>query len=82
MGLARSLLCTRVDPDAIQLLGHWKSDAMFRYLRIQASIGALSQSMLDSGRYTFSPAAFSSGGLPEDTPPDIASLLTHDELYV
>ena len=81
-GGATALLVAGISTDKIQLLGRWKSDAMFRYLRIQASIGALSQSMLDSGRYTFSPAAFSSGGLPEDPPPDIASLLTHAELHV
>ena len=81
-GGATALLVAGVSTDKIQLLGRWKSDAMFRYLRIQASIGALSQTMLDSGRYTFSPAAFSSGALPEDTPPDISSLLSHEELYV
>ena len=54
---------------------------MFRYLWVQDSIGALSQSMLDSGRYTFTPEAFASGGLREDTPGDIASLLTPEELY-
>ena len=80
-GGATALLVAGVSTDKIQLLGRWKSDAMFRYLRIQASIGALSQSMLDSGRYTFTPEAFASGGLPEDTPRDIASLLAPEELY-
>ena len=37
--------------------------------------------MLDSGRYTFTPEAFASGGLPEDTPRDIASLLAPEELH-
>ena len=80
-GGATALLVAGISTDKIQLLGRWKSDAMFRHLRIQASIGTLSQTMLDFGRYTFSPAAFSSGALPEDTPPDISSLLIHDELY-
>ena len=36
-GGATALLCANVDSDAIQLLGRWKSDAMLRYLRIQAN---------------------------------------------
>ena len=30
---AMALLCARVDPDLIQLVGRWRSDAMFRYLQ-------------------------------------------------
>jgi hypothetical protein len=33
------------------LLGRWKSDAMLRYLRIQAMTPRFSQQMLDNGTY-------------------------------
>ena len=32
-----ALLCARVDADLIQLVGRWRSDAMFRYLHVQAA---------------------------------------------
>ena len=35
-GGAMALLCADVDKDKIQLLGRWRSDAMLRYLHIQA----------------------------------------------
>ena len=35
-GGAMALLVSKVDTDVIQLLGRWRSDAMFRYLHIQA----------------------------------------------
>ena len=57
-GGATALLCAGVDKDAIQLLGRWKSDAMLRYLRIQAASHAhnYAQLMLDNGSYTFTPS--------------------------
>ena len=54
-GGATALLCAGVDPDLIQLLGRWLSDAMFRYLRVQAATKRLSQLMLEHGTYTFAP---------------------------
>ena len=56
-GGATALLCAGVDKDMIQLLGRWKSDAMLRYLRIQAAThrASFSQRMLDHGDYTFAP---------------------------
>ena len=82
-GGATALLCANVDSDAIMLLGRWKSDAMFRYLRIQATVHSqeFSQRMLDHGAYTFVPANFESGGLPQQAPAPVAALLAHNELY-
>ena len=57
---ATALLCARVNSDSIKLLGRWKSDAMFRYLRIQALAYSvnLAQQMLNHGAYTFSPGVY------------------------
>ena len=35
-GGATALLCAKVDPDIIQLLGRWRSDEMLRYLHLSA----------------------------------------------
>ncbi len=80
-GGATALLCANIDKDAIMLLGRWKSDAMLRYLRIQALSPGFSQRMLDAGSYTFHPQAFREEGLPNEAPPAVAALLAHDELY-
>lgn len=82
-GGATALLCAGVDKDAIQLLGRWKSDAMLRYLRIQAASIQFNyaQQMLDSGSYTFHPQALADDGLPNEAPVAVAALLAHDELY-
>ena len=82
-GGATALLCANIDSDAIQLLGRWKSDAMLRYLRIQAAAHAhnYSQRMLDSGSFTFHPTSYQEGGLPNQAPAAIAALLAHEELY-
>ena len=37
--------------------------------------------MLDHGAYTFVPANFESGGLPQEAPTPVAALLAHTELY-
>ena len=92
-GGATALLCARVDKDAIMLLGRWKSDAMFHYLRIQAATYAhnYAQEMLDHGSYTFTAVNFASHNLPNEAPaevaalvqhnPHVANILQHDELY-
>ena len=82
-GGATALLCAGVDKDVVQLLGRWKSDAMFRYLRIQAHTHSsrLSQRMLDHGAYTFAPQACARGDLPQQAPPAMAAVLGHPELY-
>jgi hypothetical protein len=83
-GGATALMCASVDPDYVALLGRWKSDAMFRYLRTQAASyhQHLSQAMLDHGAYTFAPGAINSPDqLPREAPPKLAELLAHQELY-
>ena len=82
-GGATALLCAGVDKDAIQLLGRWKSDAMLRYLRIQANSYThhYSQKMFDAGDYTFSPQSDPSRDAPVEAPVDVHQLLTHKEMY-
>jgi hypothetical protein len=82
-GGATALLCAGIDKDAIQLLGRWKSDAMLRYLRIQAASLQFNyaQQMLDHGAYTFHPQALADDGLPNEAPPTVAALLAHTKLY-
>ena len=82
-GGATALLCAGIDKDAIQLLGRWKSDAMLRYLRIQAASLQFNyaQQMLDAGSYTFHPQVLAADGLPNEAPVAVAALLAHDELY-
>jgi hypothetical protein len=80
-GGATALLCANVDKDAIMLLGRWKSDAMLRYLRIQAMTPGLSQRMLTHGSYTFHPQAFLNQEPPIEAPAAIHALLAHEELY-
>jgi hypothetical protein len=83
-GGATALLCAGVDKDHIQLLGRWKSDAMFRYLRIQAATKNFAQLMFDNGAYTFAPGVYTPGvfnpdALPQQIPLNIAA--AHQELY-
>ena len=87
-GGATALLCACVDKDSVQLLGRWKSDAMLRYLRIQAAIHShhYAQRMLDHGKYTFAPQALSThGAMVPIQAPRIVQILTgalaHDEVY-
>ena len=56
-GGAMALLCGRVDKNIIQLVGRWKSDAIFRYLHAQALplIADLSRTMVRHGAYTLLP---------------------------
>ena len=58
------------------------SDAMFRYLRIQAAAHSsnYAQRMLDHGDYTFTPQAFANSQLPQEAPADVHALLAHAEL--
>eukprot|EP00978_Attheya_sp_CCMP212_P048708 scaffold563816_cov169-Attheya_sp.AAC.1 len=52
-----ALLCARVDPDWIQLMGRWKSDAMLDYLHVQAApiMQDFAARMLNGGHYSFRP---------------------------
>ena len=70
-----------IDSDHIQLLGRWQSDVMFRYLRIQAATGDLSQKMLDHGGYSFAPGTYSQpNALPQQVPVSVHDLLAHDKI--
>jgi hypothetical protein len=85
-GGATALLCANIDPDNIMLLGRWKSNAMFRYLRIQAHVHAtnFAQKMLDHGSYTFAPGTFTEDHdmpLPLQTPEAFIEILDHHELF-
>ena len=78
-GGATALLVARIDTNIIQLLGRWKSDAMFRYLRVQATTHALrlSQLMLQHGAFTFAPGTSAQPlpEFPEQTPHEIINLV-------
>ena len=85
-GGATALLCAGIDKDSIQLLGRWKSDAMLRYLRIQAHVHAtnFAQLMLDHGSYSFAPGTYTADAdmpLPQETPTAFAQVLNHVELF-
>ena len=54
---------------------------MFRYLRIQAMTGSLSQRMLDHGNYTFMPGRYAAQDVPNQAPAPIHEVLDHLELY-
>ena len=59
-GGATALLVAGVDTDHIQLLGRWKSDAMLRYLHIQADpvVRRYARDMFNGGRITFRPGTY------------------------
>jgi hypothetical protein len=80
-GGATALMVAGKDNDTIRLLGRWKSDAMFRYLRTMAMeySASFSRDMLTFGRYTFSPTTPPDPTFdltPTETPPDIINALT------
>ena len=79
-GGATALLCAGHDPNVIQLVGRWKSDAMLKYLRVHAlaQTANLSTAMLENGRYTFhstDPHA-SHDVYPDQTPNPVLRVLT------
>ena len=71
-GGAMALLCGRVDTKIIQLVGRWKSDAIFRYLHAQALplITDLSRTMLRSGAFQLLPGS--------NLPPQALPILEED----
>jgi len=83
-GGATALLCAHVDKDAIQLMGRWKSDAMLRYLRIQALVHTekFGQRMLDHGSYTYAQNVYTDDPdpIPQQAPPQFQALLDHEEI--
>ena len=56
-GGAMALLCGRVDPSIIKLVGRWRSDVMLRYLHLQAMpmMQHLAAAMLSGGTFTLVP---------------------------
>ena len=77
-GGATALLCANWDKDKIQLLGRWKSDAMLRYLRMQAmqATSEASKAMLNHGCFTFHPSTQDQDDyLPQQTPPALLQLI-------
>ena len=80
-GGATALLCANAGTEAIMLLGRWKSDAMFRYLRVQATTSTHSQLMLDAGNFTFTPSVFKRAGLLNKTPIEVAQLAANEDLF-
>ncbi|HEV8012912.1 MAG TPA: hypothetical protein VGP34_02415 [Pontimonas sp.] len=86
-GGATALLCANVGATTVQLIGRWKSDAMLRYLRVQAQMPNFSQLMLTHGSFTFNPGALPRDGptpdslLPRETPTLVRDWLSHAEMY-
>ena len=79
-GGATALLVSGVDETAIRALGRWKSDAIFLYLRTQASTltATYARHMLQHGQYSFSPATEQYADkdlLPLEAPPYLADTL-------
>ena len=75
-GGATALLGATVDSDHIKMLGRWKSDAMFTYLRVQAATIAhnFSALMLRHGNYTFTPVNSNLRfHLPDQAPADLVA---------
>jgi hypothetical protein len=68
-GGAMALLCARVDTNIIKMVGRWRSDAMFRYLHLQAFplMRSLAPLMLQGGSFTLPPG--------QDLPLNAAALL-------
>jgi hypothetical protein len=54
-GGAMALLCGRIDHNTIRMLGRWHSDAMMRYLHLQAKplMKQLTPAMFNNGSYSF-----------------------------
>ena len=63
-----ALICGNVDKDKIQLMGRWKSDAVFRYLHAQALplVHNLAAIMLRHGAFTLLPGQ----DIPLEAPPE------------
>ena len=85
-GGATASLCAQIDPSTVQLVSRWKSDAMLRYLRAQATTTSmnLAQRMLDHGTYTFAPGTYNAGAysLPAQAPAGTDAALRHLELSI
>ena len=69
-GGATALLCAGHEPTNIQLVGRWRSEAMLRYLRAQATPAAqnFAQQMLTHGNFTYNPTGPAAGDADADEP--------------
>jgi hypothetical protein len=56
-GGAMAMMCSKIDMNNIRMMGRWHSDAMMRYLHVQAQpiIEYYAAKMLNNGTYTFQP---------------------------
>jgi hypothetical protein len=78
---ATTLLVSGINKMAIHALGHWKSDAIFLYLRTQPSRLTFSYTslMLSHGQYMFSPFSATDYDnkdlLPHEAPDSLATML-------
>jgi hypothetical protein len=54
---AMALLCARIDPDVIRLIGRWRSDEMLRYLTVQAEpiMRDYARRMINHGNFVLHP---------------------------
>jgi hypothetical protein len=54
-GGATAMLCARIDPQTIRMLGRWHSDEMLRYLHLQAlpHTRSIAADMVQHGSFTF-----------------------------
>ena len=54
---AMAVLCSFIDTDIIQLIGHWRSDKMLRYLHLQSEplMRGFSKQMVTHGNYSMLP---------------------------
>jgi len=80
-GGATALLCADIDPNIIQLLGRWKSDAMLRYLRVAATANTHNYAtcMLDAGHYTMTTSP--NDVLPDQAPREFLDAYAREDLY-
>jgi len=58
-GGATALLCARIDPYVIQMLGRWKGESMIKYLHVHAlsTQSNFAKQMLDNGDFTLIPGS-------------------------
>jgi hypothetical protein len=56
-GGAMAMICSKIDLNNIRMMGRWHSDAMMRYLHVQAQpiIERYAAKMFNNGTYTFQP---------------------------
>jgi hypothetical protein len=56
-GGAMAMMCIKIDLNTIRMMGRWHSDAMMRYLHVQAQpiIERYAAKMFNNGTYTFQP---------------------------